>query len=123
MQGVLSTTRELCEVTPTERHPEFASQMLEYAPLRSLSYLQRWLKSSIDLKRALQTSVELQSCFNTLLKLPAMGDCFFYTQTAVASIGLSSDFASSQVRILVIRYYLLCVFADNFVIESLATSQ
>jgi hypothetical protein len=123
LQRVLTATRESCQVSQTGRQHETASQMLEYAPLRSLPYLQRWLKSNINSKTPLQTLVELRRYYETFIGFPAMEDCFSSIRTAVATIGLSSDFASSQVRILVMHYQLLRVFADSFVIESFATAQ
>ena len=123
LQRMLATTRESCKESETGRQRKMASQMLEYAPLRSLPYLQRWLKAQINSKMCLQTLVEQRKYYETFIRFPAMEDCFSYISKAVATTGLSNDFASSQVRILFIHHHLLRVFADSSLIESFATAQ
>ena len=101
----------------------FASQLLEYAPLRILPSLQKWLKTNIGTRVSSESTAELRRYYDNMSKSPLLDDYSSYTHRAVATIDLSNDFAASKVRILVIHYQSICAFADSFLIESFASAQ
>lgn len=101
----------------------FASQLLEYATLRSLPFLQKWLKTNVSTRVSSESTTELRRYYNDVSKSPLLDDYSSYTHRIVATIELFDDFAASKVRILVIHYQSVCAFADSFLIESFTSAQ
>jgi len=128
--GVHPDLRFVHEVTTAAREHDkgmksetLASQLLEYAPLRSLPSLQKWLKTNVGPRVTSESKPELRRYYHDVSKSPLLDDYSSYTHRIVATIELSNDFAASKVRILVIHYLSVCAFADSFLIESFTSAQ
>jgi hypothetical protein len=104
-QRMFTLFREKPELWPFENQVKFAGQLLEYAPIQSLEYLQRWVKSYFSSQSA-PSRLQLQDHLDTLAGLPVTEDLISYTRTASSAIGLTKSFADSQVSHLV--DYLIC---------------
>src|SRR5579859_2644590 len=75
---------------------KLTDQLLEYAPIQSITYLQNWLKSNATTTNTLALLAKLE----LLTSLPVASDLVSYTHLISAEVGMPGSFADSQVDIL-----------------------
>src|SRR5437762_104455 len=74
---------------------KLAEQILEYAPIQNLPFIQRLLKSHPD--RNISNQIGIQETMEVLAELPASADLIAYSRNAGFDLGVSESFSNSQV--------------------------
>ena len=121
IQQMFTLFRDKPQSWPLENQVKFAGQLLEYARIQSLEYLQRWVKSYFSAQSA-PSRLQLQDHLDILAGLPVTEDLISYTRTASSAIGLTNSFADSQVCHLVDYLNFLLNLTNNR-IESFAFAE
>lgn len=71
-------------------HVKFVGQILEYAPIQTIPYLQRWLESNVDVGRA--HLIGFREILKELMTLPTVKDTIAFMENA-----LSNSFRRSSI--------------------------
>ena len=105
IRDVVALLEEVGMAEFTKHNVKLVGQILEYVPIQTIAYLQRWLESNIDANNV--SLINFRRILDELVRFPVIGDIISFTEKACSGI-FRMSFTNSQVPIKSLSLQCFC---------------